>query len=257
MTELWMENIRNLSDRAELNTIDVLVDHAGWGQSVLPALRVLRPVVPWYSLFTGTPEEHLLAHAPILMRLSLDDTSHKAWLQEMLRALGGTSRLTLLLSPLPFEVLARILRDLSRLKDGELLRYFDSRVLATLLNSILSEPQKQRFLQVASLWGWLDRDLRLVWAPGTCTHLVDPQQLTGPIELTDEQFDCLGSVGDALEALAVARELWPGLCAEQCFGRCYSMARRASRKGDVGDLEAYMKEHHFDVWPATRADDVK
>lgn len=259
MHKQWLEHIQALCARAGLTCIDVIVDHAGWDQSVLPALRVLRPIAPWSSLFTGTPEEQLLAHAPIVMRLSLNEPGHKAWLEEMLRALGDTSRLMLLLSPLPFADLAPMLRGLSRFEWGSrggLLRYFDSRVFATLLSTVLSETQKEQFLQLGLFWGWVDCDLQLVWERGSYTSTADPQPFNAPIVLNDEQFNCLGCISDAYKVRLVARDIWPQLSIEQCFQRCYDLALRASREGYLGDLQEYLSQIHVDTLLRRGVDDA-
>lgn len=245
MSQQWTEQIESLCARTGVAHIDVLVDHAGWGHSVLPAMGVIQPFVSWYSLFTDTPEQHLLEQAPILMRLHLEHSSHRAWLQELLLRLGDTPRMLLLISPLPFAALAARLRGLSRLEWGGrkgLLRYFDSRIFPSLLATVLDQEQKERFLAAGLFWGWVDRDHHLVWRHGTCSPSAPMEVATPPIVLSDSQFDLLGSIGDAQQLLTVAARRLPGLTAEQCFTRCHEWVLQAGRENYFGCLTLYLEK---------------
>ena len=97
----WLEQIETLCAGANQRHVDVIVDQAGWSMSVLPAVTRMKPAMPWFSLFTDTPEEALLDDAPILMRFALDDWAQKMWLEELLTEVAPLSRLILLISPLP------------------------------------------------------------------------------------------------------------------------------------------------------------
>jgi hypothetical protein len=238
----WMDQIESLCSSANLRQVDVLVDQAAWDSSVLPALNAIQPTVPWFSLFSGTPEEALLTQAPILMRISLDDWRHKAWLEELIEHLGSMPRLMLLISPMPFDVLAKTLRGMSQLEWGGqsgLLRFYDPRVLPELLASVLSPEQKEQFLRVALFWSWLDRDQRPAWQPGTYRSDQRLAETPTPTELTDAQFDRLGSISDAQGLLGIARGAFPSLSQEQCFTGCYRLMLEASRENYFGDLKVY------------------
>lgn len=242
----WLTHIEHLCATANLEWVDVLVDHAGWRSSVLPALKYLQPNVEWFSLFAGTPEEALLAQAPILMRLQLQDSGHKAWLLELLEQAAPQSRVLLLMSPLPFEPLAEQLRALSRLEwAGQVgvLRYFDPRVFSTSVNSVLNPAQKQRFMQLALFWGWLDRDGRPAWQVGCYGVEGAPSHDLSAVQLLDAQFDRLGSIGDAQSLLNYAMRAFPQLSGEQCFAGCYRLVGQASDEGYFGDLNVYAEKH--------------
>ena len=67
----------------------------------------------------------------------------------------------LLISPMPFDVLAKSLQGLSQLEWGGqsgLLRFYDPRVMPEVLASVLSPEQKEQFLRVTLFWSWLNRD---------------------------------------------------------------------------------------------------
>jgi hypothetical protein len=239
----WIEQIKSLCASADVGHIDVVVDQAGWELSVLPALRSIQ-TMPWFSLFSGTPEESLLEQAPILMRFSLDKWRHDAWLEELVKHLWGLPRLIVLISPMPFDALAATLQASSQLEwvgQTGLLRFYDPRVLPQLLSNVLTAEQKERFLSVALLWSWLDRDQQPTWQSGTYRSnqvVVEPPH---PISLTDAQFDRLGSIGDAQTLLGIAKAYFPSTSYEQCFTRCYRLVLQASEESYFGDMHAYAR----------------
>lgn len=239
----WIEQIKSLCASANVGHVDLVVDQAAWDLSVLPALRSMTNT-PWFSLFDGTPEESLLEQAPILMRLSLDKWQHEAWLEEVVEQLWGLPRLLVLISPMPFDALAKSLQASSQLEWGGqtgLLRFYDPRVLPELLESVLTAEQKERFLSVALLWSWLDRDQQPAWQSGTYRSnqvFVEPLH---PVSLTDAQFDRLGSISDAQALLGIAKAQFPDISYEQGFSHCYHLVLQASEENYFGDLKAYEK----------------
>jgi len=254
----WMEQIETLCAGADQRHVDVIVDQAGWSMSVLPALNRMKPPMPWYSLFTHTPEEALLDDAPILMRFALDDWAQKMWLEELLNEVAPLSRLILLISPLPFETLSVRLRGLSQLEWGGqtgTLRYFDPRVLRTLLESVLSEAQRDRFLRVARFWGWLDRDRKPAWREGAYEGDSASSAETLPIELTDGQYDSLGCIGDAHSCTKLFARDFPGISGEESFACSYRLACNASNDGYFGGLVNYYATHGAELYQRKGVDE--
>jgi len=247
--EQWFDQLEGLCRAADLDHVDLIVDQAGSDVSLLPALEAIEPAIPWFSFFSATPEETLLPQAPILMRISLNDWHHKAWLEEIIEQMGHMPRLMLLISPIPFDVLTKTLQGLSQLEWGGqsgLLRFYDPRVLPQLLASVLDPEQKQRFLSLALFWSWLDRDQRIVWQPGTYGSDQVLDEASVPNVLTDSQFDRLGSISDAQKLLGFAGSVFSELSNEECFARCYRVVLQASHESYFGDLEAYAKDK-FDL----------
>jgi hypothetical protein len=124
----WLDQLEGLCRAADLNHVDLIVDQAGSNVPLLRGLESIAPAVPWCSFFSATPEETLLVHAPILMRLSLDDWRHKTWLEEIIEHMGHLPRLMLLISPIPFDVMSKALQGLSQLEWGGqsgVLRFYD------------------------------------------------------------------------------------------------------------------------------------
>lgn len=246
MSTSWLTEVSGLCNRARLQHVDVLVDQAGWDMSVLPALQVITPSAQWYSLFSDTPEHHLLQQAPILMRLRLDEPQHLAWLEEILRELGATPRLMILLSPLAFDVLAAKLRGLSRLEWGGrtgLLRYFDTRIFARLLSTVLSEEQRVLFLQTGFFWGWVDRDGQMAWLSAEHSTQALQSAPATSIVLTDAQFQHLGDIEEAENLLPALSALLQQLSLEACFLRCHEWVLRAGQEQYFGCLRAYLAKH--------------
>lgn len=242
----WIEQIQSLCDSANVGHVDVLVDQAAWDISIVPALSHLAPSLHWFSLFSATPEEALLSQAPILMRINLDDWRHKAWLEELVEQAGHLPRLMLLITPMPFDVLAKSLQGCSQLEWGGqsgLLRFYDPRVMPVLLASVLSPEQKEQLLRVALFWSWLDRDQQPVWQPGTYRSNQPQTQTFAPISLDDAQFDRLGSISDAYNLLDLAKATFPQLSREACFAECYRAVLHASEENYFGDLKQYATLH--------------
>lgn len=237
---LWMQQAESLCSAAGQEYIDVLVDQAGTDQPLQNALHQLSPDVLWFELFEGTPEGGTLEYSPVVMRLHFAVTSHHMWLEQLLEYFSGTPRLTLLISPLAFDLLCRHLQILSQVKWEEqtgLLRYYDNRVFPSLLAHVLTPEQQATFTDIALFWGWRDRDGEIVWKTGTFSpahELIDEPQI-GIVD--DEQIELMGCISDA-EAL-MARQLPPQIGKEGHFEHCLSMALNASRQGYLGDLATY------------------
>lgn len=238
----WIQKLDDLGASTGVRHVDLLFDQVGADVSILPALRVIHPRLEWFSLFSGMPEETLINQAPILMRLHLDEWRHKAWLEEMLMHFHGQPRLVLLLSPMPFPVLAKALQALSQLQWGGLsgiLRFHDPRLINELLASVLDASQRQRFLQTALCWSWRNLDQQVVWLPGTWVANQPEDNTSQPLALTDAQYDRLGSISDALQLINIPKSNLPDLSNEQCFALCYQWVLEAGEEHYFGDLHEY------------------
>lgn len=243
MSALWLQHIEKVCASVETQQIDLILDQTGLEHSVLQALGQIQPGISWCSLFDGTPEEHLLDQAPILMRLDLTLWQHKAWLEELIASCAADVRLMVLITPLGFEALSEALRALLQAEWGGqscLLRYYDSRVFPILVSSVLTPEQRIGFLQLACYWGWLDRDGDTQWLPGTClreTRTVAPSDV---LVLDDPQADLLGCISDAQTLLRTGHYNTLATTQEGCFGYLYRWALQASDQGYVGDLKQYV-----------------
>ena len=77
----WQEQIEQVCASVAIQQVDLLLDQTAWNNCAIPALKMLSPEVPWFSLFSATPEANLLDQAPLLMRLDLTHWQNKAWLK--------------------------------------------------------------------------------------------------------------------------------------------------------------------------------
>ncbi len=253
MPKFWLEQIAYTGAEVGLHHVDLLLDQTGRPASAMPALQRINPEVPWFSLFSGTPEEPLMEQGPLLMRLDLQQWQHKAWLEDLIERAGNDSRLLLLVSPRPFEDLSSTLRALSRMSVGGqsgLLRYYDPRIFPWLIADILNPQQRKAFLQVASYWSWLDRDRRPQWQQGTCS--ADPQvpDTPGPVEFTDAQYDLFGCISDAQRLMTTQVTEGLGMDREQQFSQLYAWARKAAEEDYFGELEHYVARQLAQPGPA-------
>lgn len=244
MPELWLEQIENTAAEVGLHHIDLLLDQTSWATSAIPTVKRIQPEMPWFSLFSGTPEEPLIEHGPLLMRLDLQQWQHKGWLEDLIEHAGSDSRLLLLVTPQPFEDLSLALRALSRMQVGGqpgLLRYFDPRVFPLMLSDILDQEQCGAFLKVASFWSWLDRDGQPHWQLGTCTADPQPLDVPEPVALSDAQFEAFACISNAQKLIGKQLVAGEGLSKEQIFSQLYNWARAASAEGSFGDFESYVR----------------
>jgi len=240
----WQRQVERVCATVDVHQIDVLLDQTAWDNCAIPALRQMRPEVPWFSLYTGTPEENLLDQAPLLMRLNLTHWQHTAWLEELMEHCAVDARLLMVISPLPFETLSRALHALSQIKWGGqtgLLRYYDPRIFPLLMASILTEDQRARFLQLACYWGWLDRDARPYWLAGT--YPMDQRNTEAPafMELSDEQCELIGCIGDSHKLLDGGKFDYLEESTEQRFSLLYRLVVQASQENYFGDLNEYVQ----------------
>lgn len=240
---LWQQQTEALCAKAGLDYIDVLVDQAGTDQPLQAALRKLSPGVKWFELFEGTPEGGTLEYSPVVMRLHFAVTNQRMWLEQLLEYFSGSPRLTLLVSPLAFDLLCRHLQALSQVQWEEqtgLLRYYDNRVFPSLLSHVLTAEQQAAFTDIALFWSWRDRDGEIVWKFGT---FIPDRELADEPEMScvdDAQVDRMGCIGDAEKLMQ--RHYDPQLSNEDNFARNLEASLRASEQNYFGDLVAFMEQ---------------
>lgn len=245
MPNQWQEQIEHVCAHIGISQIDLLLDQAGWGHRAVPALEMLTPEVPWFSLFTGTPEQNLLDQAPLLMRLDLTQWQHKAWLEQLVEH-ATDGRLMVVISSLPFEVLSKTLQGFSQLAWGgqtSLLRYYDSRIFPLLMSSILTDQQRAEFLQAVAYWGWLDRDNQPQWLQGTRLTHQSNIQVSPFVEINDQQFDLLGCISDAQQLLNGKNFDFLDESRERRFALIHSLIVQAGQENYFGDLTEYVKQN--------------
>ncbi|MBA0037512.1 DUF4123 domain-containing protein [Pantoea sp. BIGb0393] len=236
----WLKQATALCTAAGQDYIDVLVDQAGSVQPLQQALNQITPPLRWFALFEGTPEAATAEYSPLVMRLHWSAGSHQRWLEQLVEHFTGSPRLTLLLSPLAFDLLSSHLQALSQVHWEEqtgLLRYYDNRVFSSLLEHVQPPEQQATFTDIALFWSWRDRDGELVWKTGTWhpeRQLTDAPAMN---RISDAQVELMGCISDA-EALMKERATTFG-SREADFAHCFAIALKASREGYVGDLMDY------------------
>jgi hypothetical protein len=136
-----------------------LLDHGG-----LPGLhrQLLRSPVEWVSLFDFTKEESALAVAPILILAAANGIlrAPRSLFEWIERKGTYTSTTIMLTSPLDIGTMKnRLVTRLDvRLSENmeAMLRFFDPRVLESLIR-VLSAEQVNQFFSVAQAWAYMDR----------------------------------------------------------------------------------------------------
>ncbi|KGT91275.1 hypothetical protein NG99_16845 [Erwinia typographi] len=239
---LWLQQAESLCSGAGLDYIDVLVDQAGTGQPLQDALSQLSPDVRWFELFAGTPEGGTLEYSPVLIRLVFAVTSHRMWLEQLLEYFSETPRLTLLISPLAFDLLCRHLQALSQVRWEEqtgLLRYYDNRVFPSLLTHVLTAGQQAAFTDIALFWSWRDRDGEIVWKSGSFSPTRTLDDAPDLSRVDDAQVNLMGCISDA-EALMKEKNV-SNISQENHFAHCLDIAFKANYAGYLGELNTLME----------------
>ena len=237
---LWLKQAESLCSSAGLDYIDVLVDQAGTDQPLQNAMRQLSPAPRWFALFEETPEAGTMEYSPIVIRLHFALSSHRIWLGQLVADFASSPRLTLLISPLAFDLLSRHLQVLSQVQWEEqtgLLRYYDNRVFSSLFTHVLTCEQRAAFTDIALFWSWRDRDGGVAWKAGSFSperRLVDEPEMS---RIDDAQVGLLGCISDA-ETLMKEKTV-SEISQESYFARCLDIAIRANDAGYFGALRDF------------------
>jgi hypothetical protein len=210
LNRLWRE------DGATTERRYALLNHAAcpW------LLRQLKrfPGVRWNSLFASSREERALEVAPILIDLGPAGALHSAAAMRLAAWLVETCRISNALlflrsdrdaSQMTVALAARLDATLPQ-GLAVLLRYFDTRVFASLLQ-VFTPEQRAAFLSVARTWLWLDR----AGAAMECSGEDSAEDPWKPVTFTQDQEDALVQ---ASEPDAVVHRLW-GSAPDLCRGR--------------------------------------
>ncbi|KPC53773.1 DUF4123 domain-containing protein [Amantichitinum ursilacus] len=164
----WAQQLQHAAGAVGQQHLDLIIDQTGWHKAFTPILKDFNPPLLWCSLLAGTPHEALGDDAPLLLRLDLQDDAHQQWLEDLIEHFAGEPRLLAMLSPAPFDDLARHLRHCLQITwpDGEgLLRFYDPRLIAS-VDDMLTSEQKTLFHGQTRMWAWLDRDGQPAWLAG-------------------------------------------------------------------------------------------
>lgn len=240
----WMQQFESLCGTAGLDYIDVLIDQAGTNQPLQSAMRQLSPAVRWFTLFDDTPEAGTPEYSPILMRLHFAVSSHRMWLEQLIEHFADTPRLTVLISPLSFDLLSNHLQALSQVRWEEqtgLLRYYDNRIFPSLFTHVLTVEQQAAFTDIALFWGWRDRDGMPVWKAGSFSSTKKLAEKPELSRVDDAQVDSMGCISDAEVLMATFNDAT--LSKEANFARCLLLAFKASSEGYTGTLAAWGEKH--------------
>ncbi|MDH0292893.1 DUF4123 domain-containing protein [Pseudomonas sp. GD04087] len=236
----WIDLLDAACGEVPTAYLDLIIDQAAGERPLIPSVKAVHPPLPWRSLFTGLPEESAEDLAPLLVRIDLHHPTQRNWLQGLLKAVAGKPQVVALASTWPFDTLAAYLgRCLEARNGGQLglLRYYDPRLFALLIEDVLQPEQQRQLLRPAMFWSWADHDglPRRLLGHGAPAHSSAQFQR---IELSDLQVDTLMCASDATCALAtLPPEAKAGRSAEQCFQLAYAAMREASAAGLIDDRQ--------------------
>lgn len=238
--KMWFRQVESFCSASGLDYIDVLVDQAGTDHPLQNMIRQVSPAPDWFDLFRGTPESETIEYSPIVMRLHFALSSHRMWLDKLAEYFVDTPRLTLLISPLAFDLLSRHLQALSQVQWEEqtgLLRYYDNRVFPSLFTHVLTDEQRAAFTDIALFWSWINRDGDISWKVGSFLPERMLAEKPDISQVDDTQVGLMGCISDA-EALMREKAV-SDISQESYFARCLNIAIRANDVAYFGALRDF------------------
>ncbi|MDR0277398.1 MAG: DUF4123 domain-containing protein [Paucimonas sp.] len=230
----WLVLLQETCTRLGSPHLDLLIDQTGCQEDLPTGIGQLEPPMPFRLLFEGMPEEGISHLGPLLIRIEMAQSLHRFWLEELIEAFVGDSRLLALVSPWPFERLAGYLQQCLEAANGGVvgvLRFYDPRLFPLLLSHVLDPQQQSQLLRPALCWSWLDRNGQPCYQRGEGASAATPDVFQ-PIELSDDQMHRLGCASDATVTMGkLAAELPAQWQAEQRFQACYAAMLEADAAG--------------------------
>ncbi|MBL7634239.1 DUF4123 domain-containing protein [Atlantibacter hermannii] len=245
INEHWMSDLERFAKTLALRDIYIIADQGVLSNPLLDGIKRLSPPVQWFSLFQGQPEEQLLEVAPLMMRLEFACWQHRQWLQDLITAFDQTSGLMIFISPINFEVLASIMRNLA---DGAwedrsgLVRFYDTRIFPVLVDKILTQQQKSWLLDSVYLWSYQDRDGKIRWLEGTFSLDITLAPENIKINFSDEQMMKLDIAIDAQQYTLSVNfdELFSSK--EEKFNTLWDLGWQAYQEDYSGNLLSYYQQ---------------
>ena len=204
--------------------IYLLIDHAG-APGLLAELRG-RSTVDWWNLFDGSTEQGALDVAPILVCLrdggaNAAERALLAWLHRVCEfSASFTAMQSTMESASLIDALKRRLDVVLPDQMPVLLRYFDTRILESLLG-VLTDEQRIQFLGIASSWQWLDRAGRLQWQDAAQCQ-VDPWPDQFEFDVRQQNMLIEASEADVLAQQMQSQA--PDLCRPKARAELHALA---------------------------------
>jgi hypothetical protein len=224
-----------------------LVDHGG-APGLLAELARHAPL-RWQSMFEGTREESALEVAPILIHLGPwtttpwpTATALTSWLD---RSCKTSNAVIWLRSTWSFDAMSRALRNRldAQLPDKMpvMLRYFDTRVLAS-LHQVLLPDQAAAFMGLAEQWTWLDRSGNV---SSSCTRHYNEDGLIPPLRLSAAQEAALIDAAEPDAVIQLMRQVAPELCARQTPAQLHAVVSDSLSAARGYRIEAALQQALF------------
>ncbi len=245
INEQWMNKLEQFTRALALHDVYIIADQCVLSNPLLDGIKRLSPPAQWFSLFQGQPEEQLLEMAPVLMRLEFTCWQHRQWLQDLMTAFEQTSGLLIFISPLDFETLASIMRNLA---DGAwedrsgLVRFYDTGIFPVLMDKILTPEQKVWLLNPVYLWSYRDRDGKVCWLEGEFSLDIPLSPENIKINFSDEQMMKLDVAIDAQQCTQSEKfsELFSSK--EEKFNALWNIGWQAHQENYSGNLLSWYEQ---------------
>lgn len=236
MAKEWISLLGSQCKKVGGKYLDLIIDQSGLKFSVIPACNILS--IEWQSLWQGLPEEIVVNEAPLLIRIDLENSLQRQWVDEMCNENAKNNVLLALCSPWSLDSLVSWLQ---KCIDGRyegrpgIFRFYDPRLFPLLTADLLNEEQIAQIHRPVVFWSWMDRDgvPQLITGNGAA-HVSGEKG--SHIDLSDRQLEYLMCVCDANIMLKYRQaEIPEHISQESIFQVCYKAMCEASDKGLIMD----------------------
>lgn len=239
----WQTQLEQVCTQLDNSLVNIIVDQAGDVPPLVQDLQRFEPEIDWVSLLENEPENEYIDDAPLFLQLKIDIWQHKEWLSALLRHYADPARMLSFFSRNDFSSLATHLQTLTIAQwEGRkgLMRFYDTRIFPTLVESVLNNQQKKLFLDIAQLWSWRDRDGNAVWLQGE-NQEYDFSNVK-LLNLSDEQYSQLGAVSDIEGFIKKHNYKYPEFTPQSLFSYLWQGVQVADKKGII-DTELFLMEY--------------
>lgn len=239
----WQKQIEQVCTQLGNLSVNIIVDQAGDIPSLVQDLKRFQPEIDWVSLLENEPENEFIDDAPLFLQLRIDIWQHKEWLSALLRQYFDPARILIFFSVNDFASLATHFQTLIIAQwEGRngLMRFYDTRIFPTLIESVLNNQQKQLFLGIAQLWSWRNRDGQAVWLQGE-NEDYDFSNV-GLLSISDEQYSQLGIISDIEEFIKNYRFKYPEFTPQSLFIHLWQGIQVVNEKKII-DTESFFKDY--------------
>ena len=194
------------------------------------------------KLFDDTKEQAAADVGPVLLLAAGNDTrlAVKGLFRWLDKYAGDAFSIIVMVSPLPFDAMRKRLSARLKIKLSEemeaIFRFYDPRILASLI-SILSEPERDIFLGVASRWVYPNRSGGVDIIN---TRLQENDDFKEPFSISSQQEFKLLEASEVDQVLNLLRTIMPSKMAEFSVSEKYHLVKDLMCRAQTDGIESIL-----------------